>query len=54
MEKEKWYDVEIPFKKTDWISTTEYDDEYKYYVEVNLKTKEKKVLSKTRLDKLRY
>ena len=54
MEKEKWHEVKIPLKKTDWISTTEYDDEYKYYVEVNIKTNEKKVLKKVRLDKLRY
>lgn len=54
MEKEKWHEVKIPFKKTAWVSNTEYDDKYKYYVEVNIKTNEKKVLRKVRLDKLRY
>jgi len=54
MDKQKWHEVKIPFKKTDWIIITEYDNEYKYYVEVNLKTEEKKVLRKVRLDKIHY
>ena len=53
MNKEEWHKVKIRFKKTDWVSTSRFDDEYMYFIEINVKTNEERVLRKVKLEKLK-